>query len=99
MDETAPMPLHHINMVSLSELRYRLATNGFTINKIATNRVKLISWIYFFLVPFSFMRTFVVFRKWSSNEALKKINKQMLQHLFTIPVLFGETLIVKAKKK
>jgi 2-polyprenyl-3-methyl-5-hydroxy-6-metoxy-1,4-benzoquinol methylase len=98
LDETAPMPLHHINMVSLPELRYRLATNGFAITKIATNRVKLISWIYFFLVPFSFMRTFVVLRKWSSNKALKSINRQVLRHLFTIQVLFGETLIVKAKR-
>lgn len=99
LDETSPMPLHHINMVSLPELRYRLETNGFTITGIATNRIKLISWIYIFLVPFSFMRTFVVFRKESNNRALEKINKQMLRYLFTIPVLFGETLIVKAKRK
>jgi hypothetical protein len=93
------MPLHHINMVSLSELRYRLETNGFTITKIATNRIKSISWLYFFLVPFSFIRTFIVFKKEGNNDVLKEINKQVLKWLFSIPVLFGEALIVKAIKR
>ena len=98
LNETEPMPLFHINMVSLPELRYRLATNGFAITEIATNRVKLISWVYFFLVPLAFLRTFVVFRKWAHTEAQREINRQVLRQMFTIPALFGETLIVKAKR-
>jgi 2-polyprenyl-3-methyl-5-hydroxy-6-metoxy-1,4-benzoquinol methylase len=99
LNEKDPMPLHHITMVSLPELRYRLETNGFTITKIAANRVKFFTWLYFFLVPFSFIRTFIVFRKEANNDALKEINRQMLRQLFSMPVLFGETLIVKAKRK
>ena len=99
LNEKDPMPLHHITMVSLPELRYRLETNGFTITKIAANRVKFFTWLYFLLIPFSFIRTFIVFRKEANNDALKEINRQMLRQLFSIPVLFGETLIVKAKRK
>lgn len=99
LNETAPQPLHHINMVSLPELRYRLETNGFTITRIAANRVKAVSWLYLFLVPFSLLRTIIVFRKESCTPELKKIHAEVLRQLFTIPVLFGEALIVKAKKK
>lgn len=99
LNERNPMPLHHITMVSLPELRYRLETNGFTIAKIATNRVKFFTWLYFFLVPFSFLRTFIVFKKESNNEMLKEINRQVLKQMFSIPVLFGETLIVLARKR
>lgn len=99
LNERNPMPLHHINMLSLPDLRYLFETNGFTISKIVTNRIKLISWLYVILMPFSFIRTFIVFRKESNNDALKEINRQMLKQLFSVPVLFGETLIVKAVRK
>jgi 2-polyprenyl-3-methyl-5-hydroxy-6-metoxy-1,4-benzoquinol methylase len=99
LNETEPQPLHHINMVSLPELRYRLETNGFTITRITTNRIKFVSWLYVFLVPFSFLRTIVVFRKETHGDTLKRIHAEVLRQLFTTPVLFGETLIVKAKKK
>lgn len=99
LNERSPMPLHHITMVSLPELRYRLETNGFTITKIATNRVKFFTWLYFPLIPFSFVRTFIVFRKEANTDEQKEINRQMLKQLFSIPALFGETLIVKAKRK
>lgn len=99
LNETAPQPLHHITMVSLPELRYRLETNGFTITKIAANRTKFAAWVFFFLVPFAYLRTVVVFRKETHNDTLKRINQEMLKQLFSIPALFGETLIVKARKK
>lgn len=99
LNEKDPMPLHHITMVSLPELRYRLETNGFTISSIATNRVKFFTWLYFILVPFSFIRTFVVFKKESSSAMLREINRQVLKQMFSIPALFGETLIVLAKKR
>ncbi len=99
LNERAPIPLFHINMVSLPELRYRLATNGFTITKIEANRVKLISWIYLLLVPFVYLRTFIVFKKYAqSNVEQQELNRQVMQQMFSIPALFGETLIVKAKR-
>lgn len=99
LDETSPHPLHHITMVSLPELRYRLATNGFVVTQIRTNRVKSISWLYVFLVPFAFVRTLVVFAREAHNETLKEIFRQVFRWMFSVPVLFGETLIVKAKRK
>ncbi|MEW6721366.1 MAG: class I SAM-dependent methyltransferase [Thermodesulfobacteriota bacterium] len=98
LDETDPMPLHHINMVSFPELRYRLATNGFVIKSIATNQIKLISWIYIFLIPFSLIATYLVFRKNSPTPSRARINKEVFRQMFSIPTLFGAGLIVKSKK-
>jgi len=98
LDETDPMPLHHITMVSLPELRYRLAINGFVITDIETNQIKFISWMYCFLLPFCLFITYIAFRKNSPNPARTRINKEVFRQMFTIPTLFGAALIVKAKK-
>ena len=99
LNEKCPTPADHINMISFPELRYILETNGFTVKKITTNRVKLVSWLYLLFVPFSFMNTLYWFKKEAKNETLKEIYKQIFPQLFSIPVLFGETLIVKAVKR
>jgi 2-polyprenyl-3-methyl-5-hydroxy-6-metoxy-1,4-benzoquinol methylase len=99
LNEIAPSPLSHINMVSLPELRYRLETNGFTITRITTNRIKLVSWLYLVLVPFAYVQTVFVFRQWSHGPRQKELNREVLKQLFTIPALFGETLVVKARRK
>lgn len=99
LNEASPNPLFHINMVSLPDLRYRLATNGFVITQIRTNRIKPISWLYVLLVPFACVRTFVVFAREAHDETLKEIFRQVFRCMFSLPVLFGETLIVKARRK
>lgn len=96
LDETRPSPLHHINMLSFPNLRYLLHTNGFQITSIRTNRIKGISYAYLPLAPVSYMTSLLTFRKEEKNPALRKRNAEVLGQMFSAPVLFGETLIVKA---
>jgi 2-polyprenyl-3-methyl-5-hydroxy-6-metoxy-1,4-benzoquinol methylase len=99
LDESNYTPLHHLSLVSFSELRYRLHVQGFRITAVRTNRVKFISWIYGTLVPLSYLMTKWVFRKEEKRPQLRGQNSQILRQIFSIPILFGETLIVKARRK
>jgi SAM-dependent methyltransferase len=96
LDETKPTPLHHINMFSFPRLRYLLHSNGFVVDRIETNRVKPISYAYFPWVPFSFLKTKAVYNKEEKDKAQRKRNRQVLGQMFKFPLLFGETMIVRA---
>jgi 2-polyprenyl-3-methyl-5-hydroxy-6-metoxy-1,4-benzoquinol methylase len=98
LDEADPNPLHHINMLSLPELRYMLHTAGFRITDIRTNRYKLISLAYALLVPLSYLVTMMTLLKQErkSPEGRRR-NREVIKQLFSGPVLFGETLIVMAR--
>jgi len=98
LDENNPTPLHHIGMISLPEMRYLLHTNGFRLEKITTNRIKLISWIYILLLPLTYLFTFLVYQKAGKREGTSTINKEVLRVMFSKDILFGETLIVLARK-
>ena len=99
LNEEEPSFSHHINMISFPGIRYLLEINGFTIKSIATNRIKAISWIYVTLAPIVYIVTLLVFNKEEKNRRQRKRNKQIIKQLFSLPVLFGETLIVKAVKR
>lgn len=96
LDESRPDPLHHINMLSLAELRYLLHSNGFTIRRVTTNRVKGIAWLYAPWIPLAWLATWFVFRKEEKDPAQRARNRETLRMLFSRPVLFGEILIVEA---
>jgi hypothetical protein len=85
-------------MISFPELRYILHTSGYSVQTLASNRIKLVSWLYAPLVPISFLNSIYWFRKEAKNDDLKVINRQVLFQMFSLPVLFGETLVVKATK-
>ncbi|MEM7108713.1 MAG: class I SAM-dependent methyltransferase [Bacteroidota bacterium] len=97
LNENKPSPLHHINMLSYQKLRYILHTNGFQIEKVKTNRIKLISWIYLPFVPLSWILTKLVFQKEEKDIQQQINNKTIISYLFSSSLLFGETMIVKAK--
>lgn len=98
LDETNPNPLHHIGMISLTELRYILHSNGFKINEIRTNRMKFVNLLYGVFLPFVYLATFWVYLSRGKKEGTAKINSQIFTQVFKANILFGETLIVKAKK-
>ncbi len=99
LDETNYTPLHHLTLVSFPELRYRLHANNFRISAIKTNRVKFISWVYAALVPFSYLMTRWVFKKEEKDARVREQNAEIVKQIFTVPILFGETLIVKAVRE
>ncbi len=99
LNERCPHPSYHINMISFPELRYILHTSGFSVQALSSNRIKFVSWLYAPLVPISLLNTLYWFRKEAKNDDLKVINRQVLAQMFSLPVLFGETLVVKAMKR
>lgn len=99
LDETAPHPLHHINLLTFAELRYLLHSNGFRISRIRTNRVKLVSWLYLPLAIPSNLMTRWVFRREEKDREQRRRNREIRKQMFSTAVLFGETLIVEAKRE
>jgi SAM-dependent methyltransferase len=98
LDESQYTPYHHLSLVSFPELRYQLHANGFRVAAVRTNRVKLISWLYVLLVPLAYLVTVLAFMKEEKEAHVREQNREIVKQLFTIPVLFGETLIVKAMR-
>jgi SAM-dependent methyltransferase len=96
LDESEYTPLHHLSLVSFPELRYRLHANGFKVAAVRTNRVKFISWLYAVLAPLAYVVTVLAFNKEEKVTRVREQNREIVNQMFTIPVLFGETLIVKA---
>lgn len=98
LDENNPNPLHHIGMISFPELRYVLHTHGFKIEKVATNRVKTISWLYGLLVPLAWIYTSYSYAKTARRDNTTDINREVKKSMLSVPVLFGETIIIRARK-
>lgn len=99
LNENNPTPLHHIAMISFHELRYLLHTNGLIIEKVTTNRIKLISLLFAIFIPIVFLSTLIVYKRNGRKDGTKKINKEVLRKMFSVAVLFGETIIIRAVKK
>lgn len=98
LDEGAASPWHHVNLLSFPELRYLLHRNGFRITAIAANRVKSVSWLYLPLWPLAALVTAAAFRRWEKDPARRRRNAEIRRQLLSVPVAFGETLIVKAQR-
>ena len=98
LDESNYTPYHHLSLVSFPELRYRLHANGFRVTAVRTNRVMLVSWLYAALAPLAYVMTALVFNKQEKVAHVREQNREILKQMFTVPVLFGETLIVKAMR-
>jgi ubiquinone/menaquinone biosynthesis C-methylase UbiE len=99
LNENKPTPLHHINLMSYQRLRYILHTSGFKIERVVTNRVKGISWVYAIFVPFAYVFTSWVFNKEEKDPQQRAVNREIKRELFRVPLLFGETMIIKAVKR
>ena len=99
LNEKNVNPLHHKNMISFPELRYILHTSGFEIEKIRTNRIKAISYLYGIYYPFLYFATGMVYSKEEKDIDQRQRNAEIRRAMFSSPVYFGETLIVSARKK
>lgn len=97
LDESAPSPRHHVNMLSFPQLRYLLHTSGFTIETVTTNRVKAASWLYLPWAPVQYVVSRVVLPKGARSPEHGRIIRETARQMARFPVLFGETLIVAAR--
>ena len=99
LDETDPNPWHHIGLRSFPDVRYLLHSNGFRIAVVTTNRVKAVSWLYLPLWPFAWLVTSWVFRREVKDAAQRRRDAAVRSQLYSLPVAFGEILIVKATRE
>lgn len=99
LDENNPSPFHHIGLISFPEIRYLLHTNGFKINEITTNRIKIVSWLLLIFFPIIFFSTAWVYLKKGKKYNRVELYKEIFKTMMSKDILLGETIIVKAIKK
>jgi 2-polyprenyl-3-methyl-5-hydroxy-6-metoxy-1,4-benzoquinol methylase len=95
--EASPHPLHHIGLATFPELRYALHTSGLRVTRVSHTHIKPVSLIYMPLVPFMWLYTAIAFRK-EREPGQRASNREIRRALFTPSLLFGENLLVVAKK-
>ena len=97
LNETARHPLHHIGLRSFPQLRYDLHTLGFQLLDVSSTHAKPISYIYGIFAPWMFLYTLIAFRK-EKDQVQRKRNREILRTLYSKPLLFGENLLLLARK-
>jgi SAM-dependent methyltransferase len=97
LNEAARHPLHHIGLATLPELRYELHVSGFNLIGVSHTHVKPISYLYAIFAPWMLLYSRVAFRKEKDGVQREK-NKEILVALFSPSALFGECLLLIAKK-
>ncbi|HEY6946339.1 MAG TPA: class I SAM-dependent methyltransferase [Candidatus Acidoferrum sp.] len=97
LNETARHPLHHIGLATFSELRYELHVSGFQLSEVRHTHVKPISYLYSLYAPWMWLYTLLAFRK-EKDPAQKERNKEIRRTLHSFSLLFGECLMLIARK-
>jgi SAM-dependent methyltransferase len=97
LNESARHGLHHIGLRSFSQLRYDLHTLGFRIEEVAATHIKPVSYLYAIFIPWMFLYTLIAFRK-EKDRIQKKRNREILRTMFSSALLFGENLLLVARK-
>ncbi|MEO0366699.1 MAG: class I SAM-dependent methyltransferase [Pseudomonadota bacterium] len=97
LDENAPNPLHHINMLSFPQLRYLLHTNGFRVETITTNRIKGINWLYLPLALVQLIATRIGIARAKPSDIDPALSHEVLRQMTSLPLLLGESMIVTAR--
>ena len=97
LNETSRHPLHHIGLAPFSDLRYELHTCGFRLIDVRHTHIKPISYLYAIYVPWMWLYTRIAFRK-EKDPAQRKRNQEILAALLSPSVLFGECLMLIARK-
>lgn len=97
MEEEAPSPRHHINLLTFPELRYGLHRSGFRIEAITANRTKpaaLLTLIYYPIAALWMAR--VMFRE--KDKRQRELNKDIYRQMLSWPVCMGETIVIAARR-
>ena len=97
LNESSRHPLHHIGLATFPELRYELHMSGFRLMEVGHTHIKPISYLYAIYAPWMWLYTQVAFRK-EKDAAQRERNKEILATLLSPSVLFGECLMLMAKK-
>jgi SAM-dependent methyltransferase len=98
LNETARHGLHHIGLRSFPQLRYDLHTLGFELQEVAATHIKPVSYLYGLFMPWMFLYTLIAFRK-EKDGIQKTRNREILHTLYSHALLFGENLLLVARKR
>lgn len=90
-------PFHHIALSTLADLRYALHTSGFRLIRVGHTHIKPISFLYSWLVPWMWLYTSIAFRK-EKDKLQRRANREIRSALFSRSVLYGENLLLIAKR-
>ena len=97
LNESSRHPLHHIGLATFPELRYELHMSGFRLVEVRHTHVKSISYFYAIYVPWMWLYTRMAFRK-EKDAAQRARNREILATLLSPSLLFGECLMLIAKR-
>lgn len=97
LDESARHPLHHIGLRTFPELRYALHTSGFEIMDVGATHKKSIGYAYSIFAPWMWLYTLIAFRK-EKSAAQRARNKEIRRTLLSPAILYGENLMLVARK-
>jgi SAM-dependent methyltransferase len=95
--EASPDPMHHIALGTFPDLRYALHTTGFRVESVGHTHIKPVSWLYLWMVPWMWLYTRIAFRKERDREQ-RRANVAVRSALFSRSVLFGENLLLTARR-
>lgn len=105
LDAAHPTPLHHISMIDFPKLAYMLERSGLVIESVSTNRVKAAAWLQAPLAPLAALAARRATRRVisrdtpaSEQEEHRESAARILAWMNTRAVLFGEILIVVARR-
>ena len=99
LNELDQSPEHLINIIDFPMIRYFLHTNGFELISVKSNNKKSISSMYSILLPIIALVTLRSFTHEKHPKEQKSSLKTIYKSMFSRHLLFGETLIIKAKKR
>jgi SAM-dependent methyltransferase len=97
LNEGARHPLLHIGLSTFPELRYKLNISGFRLLEVRHTHIKTVSYLYAIYVPWMWLYTRIAFRK-EKDQAQRERNQEILKALLSPSLLFGECLMVVARK-
>lgn len=97
LNETSRHPLHHIGLTTFAELRYELHASGFQLIETRHTHIKPVSYLYAIYAPWIWLYTSMAFRR-EKDATQRKRNQEILGTLLSPSVLFGECLMLVARK-
>lgn len=98
LNENSRHPLHHIGLATFPELRYELHMSGFRLIDVRHTHVNPISYLYAIYAPWMWLYTRLAFRK-EKDATQRERNREVLKTLYSPSLLFGECLMLTAKKQ
>jgi 2-polyprenyl-3-methyl-5-hydroxy-6-metoxy-1,4-benzoquinol methylase len=98
LNESKRHPLHHIGLATFPELRYAFHVSGLRITRVTHTHIKPISYLYAIYAPWMWLYTRMAFRK-EKDPPQRLRNREILSTLLSPSLLFGECLLLIARKR